>query len=221
MRIQPKSWAEFQHYHDRNPLWIKLHKKLLDDFEFQGLPLASRALAPMLWLLCSEDKDGWLDLDIKKIAFRLRVSPRDVDGAIKPLIDGGFFVLEQVASELLADGKQNASPETERETQEKTETELFTEFWLNCPRKAGKGAAKRAYSKAILKTAPETIRSGIVRYSASRAGQPEEYTKHPATWLNAECWLDETKPPTGATIHVLSDEIRAKEQENLKRLGLI
>ena len=50
-RIRPKNWHSFQHYKDRDPTWIKLHKKLLDDYEFQSLPLASRALAPMLWLL--------------------------------------------------------------------------------------------------------------------------------------------------------------------------
>jgi hypothetical protein len=54
MLIVPNNWAELQHYKDRSPPWIKLHKKLLDNFEFQSLPVASRALAPMLWLLASE-----------------------------------------------------------------------------------------------------------------------------------------------------------------------
>ena len=31
-RLHIKNWGEFQHYKKRNPPWIKLHKKLLDDF---------------------------------------------------------------------------------------------------------------------------------------------------------------------------------------------
>ena len=58
MLLITKNWAEFQHYKDRSPPWIKLHKELLDDRQYQSLPLASRALAPMLWLLASETKDG-------------------------------------------------------------------------------------------------------------------------------------------------------------------
>jgi transposase InsO family protein len=30
-----------QHYKERSPRWIKLHRKTLDDYEFQCLPLAS------------------------------------------------------------------------------------------------------------------------------------------------------------------------------------
>ena len=59
-----KSWDRFQHYRDRNPPWVKLHKQFLDDFDFHSLPVASRALAPMLWLLASEHdhpKGGAID----------------------------------------------------------------------------------------------------------------------------------------------------------------
>jgi hypothetical protein len=52
-----KNWAEFQHYKDRSPPWIRLHRSFLDDYDFHCLPVASRALAPMLWLLASENKD--------------------------------------------------------------------------------------------------------------------------------------------------------------------
>jgi hypothetical protein len=86
VKIQPKDWAEFQHYKDRNPTWIKLHRTLLDNFEFHRLPLASRALAPMLWLLASEDKEGVIDADPESLAFRLRCSIKEVETALSPLI---------------------------------------------------------------------------------------------------------------------------------------
>ncbi len=87
-------------------MWIKLHKHLLDDFEFHSLPIASKALAPMLWLLASEYPDGKIDAPSAKLAFRLRMSEPDFIAAVKPLILAGFFVcdqdLEQVASDSLA-----------------------------------------------------------------------------------------------------------------------
>src|SRR5690606_23190837 len=97
-----KDWSDFQHYRDRRPAWIKLHKHLLDDFEFQRLPVASRALAPMLWLLASESNDGTIDYNVEKLAFRLRGNPEEIEQGVKPLIENGFFILEGDASDVLA-----------------------------------------------------------------------------------------------------------------------
>lgn len=123
MKIAPKNWKSFQHYKDRNPAWIKLHKQLLDDFEFQCLPLASRALAPMLWLLASEHQDGVIDAEPEKLAFRLRWNIEDVKAAIGPLIGKGFFEVVQFASTALAEPERGASPEKEREVERERETE--------------------------------------------------------------------------------------------------
>lgn len=122
MRLVPKGWAEFQHYKNRNPPWIRLHRKLLDNKEFQRLPVASRALAPMLWLLASESMDGSINADADDLAFRLRQSEEEIGEALKPLISKGFFIeVEDAASTVLAPDKQlapkNAS-ETETETEE-------------------------------------------------------------------------------------------------------
>ena len=114
MKLTPKKWAEFQHYKDRCPPWIKLQKTLLDDYEFQSLHVASRALAPMLWLLASESTDGSFDADIDRLAFRLRTDKKELSDALKELIDKGFFV---VASDVLAECKSDAMPEAEAETE--------------------------------------------------------------------------------------------------------
>lgn len=100
--IMPKNWGDFQHYKDRSPTWIKLHKSILDNYDYQRLPLASKALAPMLWLLASEYDEGKIPLDYDLIAFRLRVGIDELEKAINPLINNGFFVLYQDASEALA-----------------------------------------------------------------------------------------------------------------------
>ena len=120
MLLQPKNWAVFQHYKDRCPPWIKLHRDLLNDRVFMCLPLASKALAPLLWLLASESKDGTFDGSLDELVFRLHITPKEYEDGIKPLIHKGFFV---VASGVLADSYQVAIPETEGETEKETERE--------------------------------------------------------------------------------------------------
>lgn len=119
--LRVKSWGDFQHYKDRAPPWIKLHKGLLDNYEYQSLPIASRALAPMIWLLASESIDGSVEYDIKKLAFRLRQTETDIKDGLEPLIQQGFLVLD---SEVLAERFQDACLETEVETEIEIKTPL-------------------------------------------------------------------------------------------------
>lgn len=124
--LRIKEWETYQHYKDRNPAWIKLHKRLLDDFDFHQLPVASKALAPMLWLLASESrdvKDGLIDMNYGKIAFRLRTTATAIEDAVKPLIQHGFVTVIDDASNSLAEPEQEASPEKRREETYKPEKE--------------------------------------------------------------------------------------------------
>jgi hypothetical protein len=120
MLLQPKNWAVFQHYKDRCPPWIKLHRDLLNNRAYICLPIASKALAPMLWLLASESKDGVFDGSLDELVFRLHITPKEYQDGVKPLIDNDFFIL---VSGVLAERKQVAIPETETETEGETETE--------------------------------------------------------------------------------------------------
>ena len=117
MILRPKNWSEYQHYKDRNPPWIKLHRDLLNDRDFMCLPIASKAIAPLLWLLASEEKSGDFNANVVELAFRLRMTEKEVNDGLNPLISKGFFV---DASGVLAECLQVAIPETERETETKT-----------------------------------------------------------------------------------------------------
>ena len=116
MQIKPTNWEYFQHYHDRRPAWIKLHRSLLDDYDFHCLPVASKALAPCLWLLASEYERGEIPTDPEKIAFRLRMSEDAFKEAVKPLILKQFFIAD---SEMLAACKLPAIPEKRKRREEK------------------------------------------------------------------------------------------------------
>lgn len=123
--LRVRNWSEFQHYKDRAPSWIKLHKGLLDNYEYQRLPLASKALAPMFWLLASESEDGSIPFDLDRIAFRIREAGDLVLEAVRPLVAGGFLILDNdldgSASALLAVVYQDACLEKEKEKRKSIE----------------------------------------------------------------------------------------------------
>lgn len=75
----------------------------------------------------------------------------------------------------------------------------FAEFWPVYPRRVARGAAERAYAKALKGGAsPATILLGVRRFAekVARDGTEAQYIPHPATWLNATRWDDEPEPAT-------------------------
>ena len=154
-KIVPKNWRDFQHYKDRSPPWIRLHRKLLDNKDFHKLPVESRALAPMLWLLASESIDGIIDADLEELAFRLRSDERSIKKALDPLLLRGFFEVVQNASATLAECSHVAVPETETETeqsseqkQRKRQRQSFSGGAADAATPAPTAAVWKAYSEA-------------------------------------------------------------------------
>jgi hypothetical protein len=118
MSLKVKHWSTFQHYRDRRPPWVKLHRGLLDDIDYAMLdPMAAKCL-PLIWLLASETSDGLLP-DIKVLAFRLRITEAQCSKVISALAPW----VEQDASTMLASCQQDACPETETETEAEREAE--------------------------------------------------------------------------------------------------
>lgn len=66
----------------------------------------------------------------------------------------------------------------------------FDLFWSNYPRKVGKGAARKAWKAALKKTSAEMLQECALLYRFTCPKDPQ-YIAHPATWLNAERWLDD------------------------------
>jgi hypothetical protein len=67
----------------------------------------------------------------------------------------------------------------------------FEQFWKVFPRRVAKGAAKKAYKNALRRASSDEILAGARRYAATNPDP--EFTAFPATWLNADRWLDEHK----------------------------
>jgi hypothetical protein len=202
MSLRIKNWEKFQHYKDRDPPWIKLHRGLLNDPDWHDLdPVAAKSLV-MLWMIASEN-EGNLP-DARKLAFRLRTTEIKMRSILQQL----SHWLAHDASKPLA----TCPPETEAETQEKTETELpslrsddfpedFRErFWEAYPRRIGKAGAigrlERLRRQGTVSW--ERLLSAVKAYAATA---DPKFTKHPITWLNQGCWDDE-QPKTAEICHL-------------------
>ena len=100
--LEVKNWKEFQHYKDRDPLWIKLYRKLLADYAFSRLQDASKAHLMLVWLLASES-EGRIPNDPEWVAKRIgATSPVDLN----LLVEAGFLAVDrrkQPASERRAE----------------------------------------------------------------------------------------------------------------------
>jgi 5-methylcytosine-specific restriction endonuclease McrA len=92
VKITPKNWREFQHYKDRNPPWIRLHRGLLDNREFNALPPMACKVLVMLWLVAADTPEGTFSDDADSLAFRLRLPLKDVQSALVALKSSGFLV---------------------------------------------------------------------------------------------------------------------------------
>ena len=113
--LRVRNWDKFQHYKDRTPPWIKLHRDLLNDYEFSCLQDASKAHLMLFWLLASQVENK-IPNDLEWIEKRLGTNTK-ID--ITLLIDKGFLVLEQDDSKPLA----TRYTETYKEEKYKEETD--------------------------------------------------------------------------------------------------
>lgn len=67
----------------------------------------------------------------------------------------------------------------------------FDDFWTIYPRKEGKGAARKAWAKAVKLIAVDDLLPIVRSFSVRVHGTEPRFIPFPATWLNQERWSDE------------------------------
>jgi hypothetical protein len=107
----------------------------------------------------------------------------------------------------------------------------FEQFWEIFPRRVGKGTAKKAFKHAANRASFAEILDGARRYAKECVGRETQYIKHPSTWLNADCWLDEPERKPGANVVGFHKEFKPEpegpkvteeeRQANLAKLATI
>lgn len=190
MAYRVKNYEKYQHYKDRRPPWIKLHRIILDDPDFMALSLASRGLLMQVWLLASEN-NGLIELSEDEIAWRLRVKVN-----LKPLVDSGLLI---ECNQVLADDSECLTREEEireeKKRREKEYCDTFDEFWNLYPKRNGKRLGKdESLDKLKKHVEPKDFDSFLAatkNYSQSQTATTN-YAKDPFRWIPK--WQDWLEP---------------------------
>lgn len=106
-----RNWDKFQHYKQRNPPWIRLHRTLLRDHKFNQLSEWEQWTLVRLWLLASEASNH-MAFDERWVRKAINATKRV---PLEKYVNMGFIELvsERDASSVLAPRKQSAEPEAE------------------------------------------------------------------------------------------------------------
>ena len=117
MPLKIKNWKRHQHFKDRRPPWVKLHKEILDDPDWHDLDGDSAKLLISLWLIASEDPDleGALP-DSKRLAFRVRITEKQLNQTLIKLSD--WLIHDDI--DVISGRYQVDAPETKTETETET-----------------------------------------------------------------------------------------------------
>lgn len=113
--ISVRNWRKFQHYDPakRRPLWIKTYTDLTRSDEYLELTAGERALLHGIWI---EYASAQCQLKFSASSMSRRLNLRVTKQQLLALVQAGF--IDVVASKVLADGYQLASPEVEEEGEE-------------------------------------------------------------------------------------------------------
>jgi hypothetical protein len=164
--LQIKNWRDYQHYTGRNPPWIKLHTRLLDDVGFHDLADHLKVQLMALWLVAAKydnhipDRVTWLE--------RFNISHKKFD--LDSLINSGFVevVEEEIpaiagASTLLAPRLQAASASDSVSEELKNKNIVVKEVYDYWRERLGKTDAR--YAKRIAPNRASKIRKRLEEFT--------------------------------------------------------
>lgn len=166
---------------DRNVIWIKVYRQILEDYEWHNLTSDSKATLVELLLLASED-NGKLP-EVHKIAFRLRKSEDFINEQINLL---SHWLQDD--NEMITTCEQDDSLEKRRI--EKTSVR-FDEFWkvLLPNRRINKKGCLEKWKKHDLDKEADKIISFIKTMNNTK-GWKEGFNPSPEVIINQRRWED-------------------------------
>lgn len=187
-----KNWDTFQHYKDRNPPWIKLHNHLLDDYDFECLPDATKCHLLCIWMLASRTNNEMV-FDNSWVKRKIGANS-SVD--LELLISVGFIELQ---GEEHHASKSLVSEEERRDREEKNNivNDSFEHWWSLYPSKRrsdktgclGKWKAK---CKKLSLDEVESLATKVSKDIVDRISTCEDIKFFPRTeaYLTKERWND-------------------------------
>lgn len=181
-----------------------------------------------LLALIMSHRAGW-ELSINYLADQNREGKDAIRTAIKELEQFGYLLRTQLneqgkfgeaiwVTQDPSNYPMTENPMTENPTTKKTIQKedyekkdislIFEEFWTAYPRKLDKAKAYRAFRSALKRAKFEDILAGVIAYRNDPTRDPQ-FTKYPASWLNADAWENAATLPE---VRAANEERRAKEK---------
>ena len=189
-----RNWERYQpKMKDRDVIWIKLYRRILEDYEWHNLNSDSKATLIELLLLASED-NGKLP-SVNKIAFRLRKSIEFIDNEINNL---SHWI--QLDNNMLTTCHQDVALEKSREEksiEDNSKTYVrFEEFWntLLPKRRVNKKGCTEKWKKHQLDLEADKILTWLKQMNMTSEWK-EGFNPSPEVIINQRRWEDGiTKP---------------------------
>ena len=187
MRV--RNWDKFQPtMKDRNVIWIKLYRQILEDYEWHNLSSDSKATLIELLLLASEN-NGQLP-EVHKIAFRLRKTEEFIQHEIDLLLHW-----LQLDNNLITTCQQDVALEKSREREEKTYVR-FDDFWnsLLPKRRVNRKGCLEKWKIHNLDTEADKIISWLKQMNITKEWK-DGYNPSPEVIINQRRWEDGIAKP--------------------------
>lgn len=185
--MKVKNWKKHQHYNKPKPPWIKLHRDILNDYDFQKLKPSEKWTVIGLWLIAAET-DNEIPDDPQWLKNRLGLT-MDID--LDTLYSTGFFLeidtepidaLDQAAIDALA------LEEKRREEERRIAHDQFEKWWEAYQKKTGRARAEAKWMK--LEPDQRLACNAVVDLYVKST--PEiQFRKDPTTYLNGNHWEDD------------------------------
>jgi hypothetical protein len=188
--LRVRNWDKFQPtMKDRNVIWIKIYRQILEDYEWHNLSSDSKATLLELLLLASEN-NGQLP-EVHKIAFRLRKTEDFINEQIVLL---SHWL--QLDNNLITTCEQDVALEKSREEKSKTYIR-FDEFWntLLPKRRVNRKGCIEKWKNHNLDTEADNILSWLKQMNMTKEWK-EGFNPSPEVIINQRRWEDGITKPT-------------------------
>ena len=194
MYLKVNNWEKFQQYKDRDPKWIKLHRGLLDDYEYSHLPDAAKAHLVGLWLLAAK-LDNKIPADPKWIAVKINATTKiDLE-----LLKRCGFIGPYSSVQNCTDMYESVPREEESREEENSDSLLFDAWWAAYPRRRrnGKAQCRKKWAALKLDAQAEQVMVALEAWKRSKDWTKDggEFICGPHKWLNEQRYDD---PPQAA-----------------------
>jgi len=182
--LKVRNWDKFQPtMKDRNVIWIKLYRQILEDYEWHNLSSDSKATLIEILLLSSEN-NGQLP-EVHKIAFRLRKTEDFIQKQINLL---SHWLQDD--NNLITTCEQDVTLEKSREEKSKTYVR-FDDFWntLLPKRKVNRKGCLEKWKIHNLDTEADSIITWVKQMNTTKEWK-EGFNPSPEVMINQRRWED-------------------------------